>query len=236
MSTSNKKQRERTALERREQAQRTATMLKRTQRRRTVRNWVIAIAAGALVLGGLYVLFTNQQEPSAAGTAASDYQVASPGPGADAPDFTLSTAGGEDFTLSNYRGERVLLYFHEGLGCQPCWDQLGDLEQELPQLEATGIDELVSITSAPVDLLNRKMNDDGLESTALADPDLAVINQYGANTYGMMGDSAAGHTFLVVGPDGRIEWRADYGGPPNYTMYLSVEQILADYEAGRTNA
>ena len=41
-----------------------------------------------------------------------------------------------------------------------------------------------------------------------------------------------GHTFIVVGPDGRIKWRADYGGSPNYTMYVPVQSLIADIRAG----
>jgi hypothetical protein len=54
----------------------------------------------------------------------------------------------------------------------------------------------------------------------LSDPGLAVSQQYHANSYGMMGASRDGHTFILVGPDGVIRWRADYGGPPKYTMFL----------------
>ena len=44
----------------------------------------------------------------------------------------------------------------------------------------------------------------------------------------MMDTSADGHTFILVGPDGHIRWRADYGGAPNYTMYVPVDRLLAD--------
>lgn len=50
----------------------------------------------------------------------------------------------------------------------------------------------------------------------------------------MMGDSRDGHSFVLIGPDGNILWRADYGGAPNYTMYLPVERLLTDLEEGRT--
>lgn len=49
----------------------------------------------------------------------------------------------------------------------------------------------------------------------------------------MMGDSTAGHSFVLIGPDGEIQWRADYGGAPDYTMYLPVPKLLADLDAGR---
>jgi cytochrome c-type biogenesis protein len=42
----------------------------------------------------------------------------------------------------------------------------------------------------------------------------AVSTSYHANSFGMMRDSRDGHTFIVVGPEGTILWRADYGGSP----------------------
>jgi peroxiredoxin Q/BCP len=48
----------------------------------------------------------------------------------------------------------------------------------------------------------------------------------------MMGASRDGHTFIVVGPDGTIRWRADYGGAPKYTMFLPTTSLLADIRAG----
>ena len=48
----------------------------------------------------------------------------------------------------------------------------------------------------------------------------------------MMAGSTNGHTFIVVGPDGKIRWRADYGGAPDYTMYVPTPDLLADMRAG----
>ena len=136
--------------------------------------------------------------------------------------------------MSDYRGKTVLLYFHEGIGCQPCWDQIRDLDAAQSQLTAAGIDQLLTITSGPETLIAQKMADDHLTATALADTNLDVSRRYSANQYGMMGDSRDGHTFILVGPDGRIQWRADYGGAPSYTMYVPVAKILSDLKAGRT--
>ncbi len=52
----------------------------------------------------------------------------------------------------------------------------------------------------------------------------------------MMGTSTYGHTFIVVGPDGTIRWRADYGGSPNYTMYVEPDALLADLSEGLASA
>jgi hypothetical protein len=41
-----------------------------------------------------------------------------------------------------------------------------------------------------------------------------------------------GHSFVVVGLDGVIKWRADYGGAPNYTMFVPDPDLLAQMKSG----
>ncbi|MGH3678260.1 MAG: hypothetical protein ACRDU5_21500 [Mycobacterium sp.] len=78
------------------------------------------------------------------------------------------------------------------------------------------------------------MTDEKLLTPVLSDPDLQVSRAYQANKYGMMGDMRDGHSFVLVGPDGVIRWRADYGGAPDYTMFLPTDKILADLNTERT--
>jgi peroxiredoxin Q/BCP len=130
------------------------------------------------------------------------------------------------------RGKTVLLYFQEGIDCQPCWDQMKDIQANWSAFQALHIDQMVSITSDPLSALQQKVRDEGLTIPVLSDPTLSVSQIYTANQYGMMGTSRDGHTFILVGPDGRIVWRADYGGSPNYTMDVPVERLLADLRAG----
>lgn len=198
-----------------------------------------AIAAGVLAVLAVvfFAILNTQPSTRSAGKqpTVTDYAVGSPGPGAEAPGFSLPSTSGETVNLSDYRGESVLLYFHEGIGCQPCWDQIRDLEGAETQLKAAGIDRLLTITSGPVDLIGQKMSDDKLSAVALADTRLDISRTYETNQYGMMGDSRNGHSFILVGPDGDIDWRADYGGSPNYTMYVPVDTLLSDLESGRTD-
>ncbi len=91
---------------------------------------------------------------------------------------------------------------------------------------------MVSITSDPLDAIRQKVADERIATPVLSDPDLRVSQTYHANQYGMMGQSRDGHTFIVVGPDGRIRWRADYGGSPNYTMFVPSQNLLADLRKG----
>lgn len=93
----------------------------------------------------------------------------------------------------------------------------------------------MSITVDPLSALQQKVADEGLTIPVLSDQSIAVSQAYTANAYGMMGNSRDGHTFIVVGPDGLIKWRADYGGSPNYTMYVPISNLLADIRAGLKN-
>lgn len=82
-------------------------------------------------------------------------------------------------------------------------------------------------------MIGRKATDEELSTPVLSDPDLAVSRAYDANKYGMMGDMRDGHSFVLVGPDGTIRWRADYGGAPDYTMFLPTDKVLADLNTER---
>lgn len=156
-----------------------------------------------------------------------------PGAGAAAPPFTLAAGDGQQVSLSDYRGRTVLLYFQEGLTCEPCWDQIRDLEQNQAALQAAGVDAVVSITTDRADLIGRKTADEKLSTPVLSDPNLEVSRAYNANRYGMMGDTRNGHSFVLVDRDGTIDWRADYGGPPDYTMFLPTDKMLVDLAAER---
>ncbi|MEU7401882.1 peroxiredoxin family protein [Streptomyces sp. NPDC044948] len=214
---------------RREKAQQ--QRLQEEQRRQRTRRLRVTALVAALVItvtAGLYFVFRQAEQSPAKG-----YDVGSPGIGKAAPAFDLASSAGGTESLAGHKGETVLLYFQEGLGCQPCWDQITDLEKAEKQVKAAGIDQVLSITTDPADLVKRKVKDDGITTPVLSDPDLKVSKEYTTNQYGMMGTSKNGHSFILVGPDGKIQWRADYGGAPKYTMYVKVDQLLTDLKAGR---
>src|SRR5438105_3822130 len=117
-------------------------------RRRWARYAGIALAVIAVTVG-LYGVFrtTNPAPTGTASTGGTDatypYAVGQPGPGQPAPEFTLpSTAGGRQ-SLTSLRGKTVLLYFQEGLMCQPCWDQITDLERSAAAVHAAGVDQII---------------------------------------------------------------------------------------------
>ena len=202
----------------------------RDRRRRLI---VASVAVVIAATGGLYALVTLYAG-SPSGSASPTYVVGAPGPGKAAPQVALrGTAGAFDLASARRRGP-VLLYFQEGLTCQPCWDQLKTIQLDARKFRALGVSRIVSITSDPLDALRQKTSDEGLTIPVLSDPALAVSRAYQANRYGMMGTSRDGHSFVLVGRDGVIRWRADYGGPPNYTMFVNDSALLAALRATTT--
>lgn len=189
----------------------------------------LGVVAGALVLFAL-------SKAGGGGSSASDggprFDVGAPGPGEPAPPVRLASTTGDTYDLGAAKGKTVLLYFQEGIMCQPCWDQIRDIEKSMAQFRSLGIDEMVSISVDQLRLLRQKLADEDLTTPALSDPDVSLGESYGANQYGMMGTSTYGHSFVVVGPDGTIRWRADYGGAPDHTMYVAVPALLDDLRQG----
>lgn len=201
-----------------------------TRRPRHVVTGVITLVT-VLAVVGLFLIYRNAQSrqlPAAGGGSGYPHVAGQPGVGAVAADFTLASSAGGQVSLASFRGRSVLLYFQEGLSCQPCWDQLRDLEQNRAALTAAGVNAVVSITTDPVALIRQKVADERLTTPVLSDPTLQVSRAYNANQYGMMGTMRDGHSFILVGPDGVIRWRADYGGPPKYTMFVPTASLLAD--------
>ncbi len=193
--------------------------------------WLVPLTI-IVSLFGLYGIFNNAST-SKTSASGSGYDVGSPGVGQAAPAFSLTDKTGRQISLKDYAGKNLLLFFQEGLACPPCWDQIADLEKDPQRLKAAGVDALVSITTDPADLISRKLSDMGLTTPVLSDPGTTVSRKYGATQFVMAGhDSTDGHTFILVGPDGIIRWRADYGGPPNYTMFVPLDRLFADLRAG----
>ena len=196
--------------------------------------WTLVALGG---LSGLYFAFaSNLKSGDPHGGSGPTYVVASPGPGEPAPPVNLPTTSGSKFNLAAYRGQRVLLYFQEGVTCQPCWTQLQAIDTDLGAFHALGITQIASIAIDPTSALREMAVSDTITTPVLADSTGVVSNAYHANSYGMMGTSEDGHSFVLVGRTGRILWRGDFGGAPNYTMYVPVKNLLSDLQAGLAQA
>ena len=216
----------------------------RERRARSLRRKLLAAGAVSVAaLGGIFAMSVSESGEPAAGDSravAGDQQsggrfkfaVGNPGPSKPAPELRLPSTAGGTYDLAKRDGKTVLVYFHEGLMCQPCIDQIADLEANWSQFRALGIDELVAVSGDELENLEQAARGTGLQTPMLSDPGVTQSAAWEANQYGMMGTSANGHSFVLVGPDGRIRWRADYGGEPDYTMYVPSSDLLADLKRG----
>jgi len=140
-----------------------------------------------------------------------------------APDFTLPATNGATFTLSAYRGKsNVLLLFDEGLSCQPCLQQMHDLDQLNAQFSGLNI-VVVSITPDSMGQLQSWASSAGPQYGLV----LSDSNQVAFNLYHPIGSGGTmmTHTFVLVNKSGMIVWRQDYG--PG-TMYVQNSEILGD--------
>jgi len=191
--------------------------------------WVLGL--GLLLVVAVVGVAAANTLSTDSGATAVEYAAGEPGVGETAPDFELASATGGTYRLSAQRGETVLLYFHEGLMCAPCWKQVVDVQADLAEFTALGVDEVVAISVDPLASQAQHAEQVGVRIPALADEDKSVSQRYNALSYGMMNGMMPGHTFVLVGADGVIRWRADYGGPPKYTMYVPNPTLLAELRA-----
>ena len=67
----------------------------------------------------------------------------------------------------------------------------------------------------------------GVTAPMLSDPRNEVWTTYGRSTW-MMATNEPGHTFFLVGGDGRIVWLRDYGAPEHGgAMYVAPSEIVS---------
>ena len=149
--------------------------------------------------------------------------------GQDAPQFELaSVVNGTNFSLANYANKSdVLIFFNEGLSCSPCLQQMVDIDKGYSTFRQMGL-PVVSITTDQSSSLGTWARNNGISNMmVLSDSGLRVDKMYGtmgAGTGSMHEGMAPGHTFILVGKDGKIIWRQDYG---TTTMYVQMDQLVA---------
>ncbi len=143
-----------------------------------------------------------------------------------APSFTLSSTNGTTFSLGNFAGRSdVLLFFNEGLSCSPCLQQMVDIDRNYSDFSKMGLVVVTITTDSPSSMKTWAQNNQISRMLVLSDPMLQVDRDYDTLNVGSMHPgSAAGHTFILVGKDGNVIWRNDYGSS---TMYVPMGSLLA---------
>ncbi|MGC9399366.1 MAG: thioredoxin-dependent thiol peroxidase [Anaerolineae bacterium] len=95
-----------------------------------------------------------------------------------APDFTLTSDTGEEVSLSDFRGQRVVLYFYPKADTPGCTKQACAVRDAYPQVEAEGA-TVIGISPDPPDALVKFRKKYELPFILLSDPDHEVAEAYG---------------------------------------------------------
>jgi peroxiredoxin Q/BCP len=146
-----------------------------------------------------------------------------PAQGTIAPNFSLTNVvTGKPVTRTSLAGHKTLLFFSEGVGCQPCIIQTADLEKS-QAFAQTGI-RLVSVTTDPPSALAQAAGQYGIRTPMLADPTTSMSAAYGMLGHGgMQHPTEDGHAFMLLDANGRVLWHQAYS-----QMYVDPSQLLAD--------
>lgn len=128
-------------------------------------------------------------------------------PGDVAPEFTLPDADGNPVRLSDYRGQRVILYFYPAAMTPGCTTQANDFSEALDDLAAAGV-TVLGVSPDKPDKLRKFADNEGLTFPLLSDFDKGLMEKYGAfgekKLYGKLTVGVIRSTF-VIDPEGRIE-------------------------------
>ena len=120
--------------------------------------------------------------------------------GTPAPDFTLPDKDGKAHALSDYRGQKVILYFYPAASTPGCTTQACDFRDNMASLQAAGY-VVLGLSKDKLPALQKFAENENLGFPLLSDEDLTVHNAYGAfgekSMYGKTVMGVIRSTFVV---------------------------------------
>lgn len=120
--------------------------------------------------------------------------------GTKAPDFSLPDQNGDIHTLSQYKGQKVILYFYPRDNTAGCTKQACGFTQLRPQFEEKGA-IVIGISKDTVASHKRFEEKQNLNITILADPELTAIQAYDVwkekKLYGKVSMGVVRTTYLI---------------------------------------
>lgn len=189
------------------------------------------LLTGLVAIGAVYVFMPRESKPL------PQLRIGPAPPGSsfpEAPAFSLRSADGSAVSLQDYRGRNVLLFFQEGVGCPPCWQQNVAIEATMDRFRAMDIRDVLTIVVNPLEQMREEYGKWKLTLPVLSDADLQVSRAYDTIGQSMHPGRVNGHTFILVDGDGLIRWRKDYyrsGGHMGMgtgRMYVPMEEVFRD--------
>jgi peroxiredoxin Q/BCP len=127
--------------------------------------------------------------------------------GDKAPTFTLTNDKGEKVALSQFKGQKVIVYFYPAAMTPGCTKQACDFRDSLASLQAAGY-AVLGLSPDEPESLAKFVERDGLTFPLLSDPERKVLEAYGAwgekKNYGRTVQGVIRSTF-VIDEAGKIE-------------------------------
>jgi thioredoxin-dependent peroxiredoxin len=126
--------------------------------------------------------------------------------GQAAPDFTLPNQDGEPVSLSQFRGQRVVLYFYPKADTPGCTTQACGVRDHVEEYDAAGA-VVLGVSPDPVKAVKKFHTGQGLNFALLADEGHAVADSYGVWVEkSMYGKTYWGNerTTFVIDEDGDV--------------------------------
>ena len=95
------------------------------------------------------------------------------------PEFTLTADDGRQVSLSDFRGQKVVLYFYPKAGTPGCTKQACAVRDVYPRIENEGV-VVIGISPDSPEALRKFRDEHDLPFVLLSDPDHEVAEAYGA--------------------------------------------------------
>ncbi len=95
------------------------------------------------------------------------------------PDFSLTADDGRQVSLSDFRGQKVVLYFYPKAGTPGCTKQACAVRDVYPRIENEGV-VVIGISPDSPKALRKFRDEHDLPFVLLSDPDHEVAEAYGA--------------------------------------------------------
>ena len=131
--------------------------------------------------------------------------------GDTAPDFTLVNQDGNSVSLSDFKGQRVVVYFYPAAMTPGCTTEACDFRDNLSALAAAGFD-VIGISPDDTEAIRAFAADENLTFPLLSDPGAEVAKAYGSYGQKTIGDRTFDGTLrstFVIAEDGTVA-RAEY--------------------------
>ena len=178
-----------------------------------MRIWMVVVAIGAVALFAFVIgsrMLSAKELPQ---------------PGADAPDFSLTSQEGSPVTLKEYRGKWVVLYFYPKDFTSGCTVEAHNFQRDQAEYARRNAVVLgVSVDSA--DSHRKFCAKEGLNFKLLADTSHEVSKQYGSLMNFGVARISARNTFLID-PLGKIARTFSSVNPTRHSaeMLSAIDQL-----------